>query len=107
MANPLAYPFQSLGYVTVAAAGTPQPMSATSLKVRGLTASAFKAKGTPNVGANAYILDAGGNVLFTIPKGQVFPVPLSHPQLSEMIDLSNLYVDVDTNGDALQISALI
>ncbi len=102
-----AYPFQPLGFVNVATAGTVVPISATSLKVRGLTAGAFKAKGTANSGNNAYILDSSGNVLFTVPKGQTLPLPLSHPQVSELIDLANLFVDVDTNGDGILLTALL
>lgn len=101
------YPFQPLGFIPVPTAGTPVQMSAVPLKVRGLTCAAFKAKGTANTGANMYVMDAQGNVLFTIPKGTTFPVPLSHPQLSQQIDLANLWIDADTSGDALEVTALL
>ena len=91
----------------MAAAGTPVAMSSTPLKVRGLTVAAFRAKGTPNTGNNAYILDSGGNVLLVVPKGTTQTLPLSHPQVAEMIDLATLYADADSSGDALQISALL
>ena len=103
-----AYPFQPLGFIAVTTAGTPVQMSSTSLKVRGLIVSGFKAKGTANTTAkNVYIQDQQGNVLFVIPTGTILNVPLSHPQLSEMIDLSNLYIDADTSGDALEVTALL
>jgi hypothetical protein len=107
MANPTAYPLQSLGFVNVTTAGTPVQMSSTSLKVRGLSVAAFKAKGTANTGANIYVQDAQGHVLFTVPKGTTFPVPLSHPQLSQQIDLANLWIDADTSGDGLEVTALL
>lgn len=103
-----AYPFQPFGFITVATAGTPVQISSVSLKVRGLIVGGFKAKGTANTAAkNVYIQDQQGNVLFVVPTGTVFAVPLSNPQLATMIDLSNLYVDADTSGDGLQVTALI
>lgn len=107
MAPPLSYPFQSLGFVSVTTAGTPVPISATTLKCRGLTIGAFKAKGVANAGGNVYVQDLNGNVLFVVPKGTVFAVPISHPQLSEMIDLSALYLDADTSADGALITALL
>ena len=107
MAPPSTYPLQSLGFVSVTTAGTSVQISATTFKCRGLTIAAFKAKGTANTGGNVYVQDLNGNVLFVIPKGTVFSVPISHPQLSEMIDLSTLYLDVDTSADGALITALL
>ena len=66
----------------------------------------FKAKGMANTG-NVYVQDQQGNVLFVIPTGVTLTLPLSHPQLSEMIDLSNLWIDVGTSGDGALITALL
>jgi len=102
---PPAYPFQSLGIITVTTAGTPVPMSTASLVVRGVTLSALKAKGTANSGANIYVQDAQGKVLFVIPKGTNFVPPLQNPQIAQTIDLSTLWIDADTSGDGLLVTA--
>lgn len=101
-----AYPFQPLGFVNVPTPGTPVQMSSNSLKCRGVTIGGFRAKGTANTG-NIYVQDAQGNVLFIVPLGVTLTLPLSHPQLSEMMDLLNLYIDAAVAGDGAVITALV
>jgi hypothetical protein len=105
MGAPISYPYVSLGIITVTTAGTPVQASSTSLKVRAVWLSAIKAKGTPNSGTFAYVLDPNSKLLFAVPKS-LAPLFVSSKLAvtSDFIDLSNWWIDADTSGDGLLIT---
>jgi hypothetical protein len=105
MGAPISYPYVSLGITTVTTAGTPVQVSSTLLRVRGAWLSAIKAKGTPNSGTFAYVLDPASNLLFAVPKS-LAPLFVS-PKIaatSDFFDLAKWWIDADTSGDGLLIT---
>lgn len=106
MANPAPapYPFKALGYIAVTTAGTPVQVQSTSQNVKQAVISAFKAKGTPNSGNNVYVLDSASNVLFTIPKGTSLTINANQHGITQFFDISTLWLDVDTSGDAALVT---
>jgi hypothetical protein len=81
---------KSLGKVTVANAGTPVAVKASSFHVKGVT---FQSDPL-NAGTYMIIKDAAGNIMAKITKGQSFT-----PPILGSADLNNIQLDTDTNGD--------
>lgn len=108
MAQPISYPFSSLGIITATTAGTPVKISTSALPIpaKGIWVTAIKAKGTANTGANMYILDSAGNILFVIPKTATVPIFItaSIPGFQQAFDLTNLWLDADSSGDGLNVT---
>jgi hypothetical protein len=86
---------KSLGKVEVVDAGTPQPVTANSFMVKGVT---FQSD-PQNVGTYMYLKDAEGNILFKVTKGQSCT-----PPIVGVLDLNSLQIDSDTTGDGFYVA---
>jgi hypothetical protein len=100
---------QGLGLVTVAAADTPQPLSATPLEVKDFWIRPCKAAaGTANtgniyIGNSAMVKGTGVGVIFLLKTGDA-PLHIERPRTSgEFYDLSQWYIDADNNSDGALI----
>lgn len=88
---------QSLGFVTVASAGTPQKLSATPLQASGVRIQPRSAQGVINVG-NIILKNSSGRIFAVLSPEQVQPFPLGDT------DLAQVYVDADNSGDGVLVS---
>lgn len=88
-------------YETVDAAGTAQPLSATALLVTFAAVTAKKAAGvnTGNVYVGTSSVDKSTDQQRVLAPGDYWEIPLSGSD--HYIDLSELYVDADTNDDGV------
>lgn len=93
-----AFDPKSLGKVLVANSGTPVPIKSTGFTVRQVTIQSDPL----NAGTYMLIKDINGNIMARITKGQSF----TPPQLATGvgIDLSQIQLDTDTNGDGCFVS---
>lgn len=87
---------------TVAAAGTPEKISATSIRVRQATLIGNKAARTANTGT-VYVGPGATDdtQIYSIASGEVGAV-LQSPD-GGLIDLSQWYVDAENNGDGVSV----
>lgn len=92
-----AFDPKSLGKVVVAASGTPQAIKSSGFIVRVVTIQADPL----NAGTYMLIEDSAGNIMARISKGQSFTPP-TLPAAG--IDLSQIKLDTDTNGDGAYVS---
>lgn len=87
---------------TVAAAGTEEPLSASKILARSVKIKAIH--GNTNmvyVGANGVSSSNG----FVLDAGEVLAIDsLRNNGTDEPVDLSSIYIDVDTNGEGVTVS---
>ena len=90
--------------VTVAVAGTPQPLSATELKVpAALVIADPQNSGTIYVGDS--IVDASARLGAPLVASQDLEMdPTQYYGTSEFLDLSKIFVDTTSNGDAVIVT---
>ena len=87
---------QSLGFIVVASAGTPQKLSATPLQATGVRIHPRSAEGVVNVG-NIVLKNAAGKIFAVLSPEQVQPFFLQDT------DLAQVYVDADNSGDGVLV----
>lgn len=92
-----AFDPKSLGKVLVAVSGTPVAIKASGFIVRTVTIQADPL----NVGTYMLVKDSAGNIMARFSKGQSFTPPALP---SAGIDLSQIQLDSDTNGDGAFVS---
>ena len=83
---------------TVSTAGTSEPLSSTSQRVKSLTLIA-------KAGNTGQVYVGGSDVSSTTNDGLAAGESLSIPAIS-WLDLSNVYIDVDTNGEGIDFYAV-
>lgn len=99
----MAAKIATLTAVTVAAAGTAQPLSATSLPVNSIIVQAA----TANTG-NVFIGDStvsATNGITLIP-GETYSITITAMGRTDEIDTATVYVDAATNGDKVRVSVI-
>lgn len=92
----------SLGFVTVATAGSPVPLSSAATVVKLLRLQPRRSNTVLNVG-NVYLKTSSGSVFAILAPEQVQGVV----NLAEGVQLSSLFLDADTNGDGALVGYLI
>lgn len=105
MTTPLINTLGSLGFVNVATPGSPVVLSATPLFVSQIRLQPRASASSLNVG-NVYLILAGGNKaiaksIYGVYGPEQIDVPIPFPRA---IDLSTLYLDVDTGGDGALVA---
>ena len=108
---------QSLGFVTVAAAGTPARLTANETTPSAqFGAHSYLVEVHPNNTGNVYIGTATMNKATGVGVFAILPPPTAntYPSFSSNIveaaagfALNNIYIDVDNNGEAALISCII
>ena len=83
---------------TVATAGTSEPLSSSSQRVKSLTLIA-------KAGNTSQVYVGGSDVSSTTNDGLAAGESLSIPAIS-WLDLNNVYIDVDTNGEGIDFYAV-
>jgi len=102
----------SLGFVAVSSAGTPVPLSGSSLVVRAFRVQPRKNSTTENTGIvylgnSALVKSTGVGVYAILTQEQTEGELISAASLgSADIDLSQVYLDADNSGDAVLVGYL-
>lgn len=95
---------KSLGFVVVAAAGTPQLISASQLLVGSIRIHARSSPSVANVG-KVYIGQQGMNKGTGAGVYAIFdPETVENLQIGPLMDLALIYIDADNSGDGMLIS---